>query len=143
MGRYFSATDISASGLAAERLRMEVVANNLANASTTRTPDGGPYRRREVVFGAIYDKERSSPVNSGLGGVEVLGIQDDPSDLPTVYRPGHPDADSRGMLRMPNVNTASEMVDLISASRSYEANLHALRSFRDMTENVLSLLRSG
>jgi flagellar basal-body rod protein FlgC len=143
MGRYFSATDISASGLAAERLRMEVVASNLANAQTTRTPEGGPYRRREVVFGAVYEAARDRGSDAPIGGVEVLGVRDDMSALPMVYRPGHPDANAAGMVFMPNVNPATEMVDMITANRSYEANLTALRSFRDMTENILTLLRTG
>ncbi|MCA9263715.1 MAG: flagellar basal body rod protein FlgC [Planctomycetales bacterium] len=143
MGRYFSATDISASGLAAERLRMEIVASNLANAQTTRTPEGGPYRRREVVFSSIYDDVARAPGDVPLGGVRVLGMQGDPSDFPRVYRPGHPDADTDGFVLMPNVNTATEMVDMMTASRAYEANLRALRSFRDMTESVLSLLRQS
>ena len=142
MGSYFSATDISASGLTAERLRMEVVANNLANAHTTRTADGGPYRRQQVLFQSMVG-DALGQVNGGqFRGVKVLGVEPDQSDFAKVYQPGHPDADKEGFVLMPNVSTANEMVDLITASRAYEANLKALQSFRQITENALSLLRS-
>jgi flagellar basal-body rod protein FlgC len=137
------AVDISASGLAAERLRMEVVAENLANAHTTRTAEGGPYRRRDVIFSAAYDQAaRASDRSSGQGlGVEVVGVEPDMGDLPEIYQPGHPDADDKGFVRMPNVQPAREMVDLISASRGYEANLRVLRTFKEMAEQALSVLR--
>lgn len=135
-------TDINASGLSAERLRMEVIGNNIANANTTRTPEGGPYRRREVVFAAALDDAfRGQSDASGLGGVDVVGIQPDTTELPRVYNPGHPDADENGFVLMPNVSVAKEMVDLISANRGYEANLKVLRSYRDMVQQSLSLLR--
>lgn len=143
MSRIVSASDISASGLAAERTRMEVAANNIANAQTTKTPGGGPYRRQQVVFASLYDAATGGPNASPvLRGVRVVGIQPDMSELPRVYHPGHPDADAEGFVRMPNVQPAMEMVDLITASRAYEANLQALRSFRQMAEHALSLLRS-
>jgi len=137
----FSAADISASGLSAERQRMEVVANNIANAYSTRTPTGGPYRRQHVVFATAYDEAAGAA--RGLGGVRVLGIEPDRSELPRVYQPGHPDADEDGFVTMPNVKLPNEMVDLITASRAYEANLRALRSFRRMVEQALSLLRGN
>lgn len=137
-----SATDISASGLAAERLRMEVIANNIANASTTRSPEGGPYRRRHVVFAAAVDQAVHDARDSvGLHGVQVEGIEEDSSELPRVFQPGHPDADADGFVKMPNVSMANEMVDLITANRGYEANLRVLRSYRDMVQQSLSLLR--
>jgi flagellar basal-body rod protein FlgC len=143
MSRFFSATDISASGLSAERMRMEVVANNIANAYTTRTPQGGPYRRQQVVFASQYEAALAEPfAHSQPRGVRVVGIRPDLSPLQQVYQPGHPDADGEGMVLMPNVRPAMEMVDLITASRAYEANLQALRSFRQMAEQTLSLLRS-
>lgn len=135
-GRILSATDISASGLAAERLRMEVVANNLANANSTRTPEGGPFRRRQVVFSGALDAASQSG-----RGVQVVGIEQDMGELPRVYQPGHPDADGDGYVTMPNVKPANEMVDLITASRAYDANLRALKSFREMAERALSLLQ--
>ena len=145
MGSAFSGADISASGLSAERLRMEVVAENIANAHTTRTPDGGPYRRKDVVFAtAMQDAYRTSLADlDEQQGVAVVGIEQDMSELPKVYQPGHPDADEQGFVTMPNVQMASEMVDLITASRSYEVNLKALRSYRQMIEGTLSLLRNG
>ncbi|MEZ6116624.1 MAG: flagellar basal body rod protein FlgC [Pirellulaceae bacterium] len=145
MSRTLSSADISASGLSAERLRMEVVAENIANANTTRTPDGGPYRRKEVVFAtAFQDAYRTTVADMRQQqGVDVVAIEEDQSPFPKVYQPGHPDADEQGFVEMPNVQMSSEMVDLITASRSYEANLKALRSYRQMVEGVLSLLRNG
>ena len=137
MIRMLSGADISASGMAAERMRMEVVANNLANAHSTRSQDGGPYRRREVVFQSVAGSA------GNLGGVKVLGIRPDASELPKTLDPGHPDADEQGFVTMTNVKPAFEMVDLITASRSYEANLRALRTFREMAEQALTLLRGA
>lgn len=143
MSGIFSHFDISASGLSAERLRMEVIANNIANAHTTRSAEGGPYRRREVVFASALENEiGADPATGGkLAGVRVLGIQQDQSELPRVYQPGNPDADADGYVQMPNVSLSNEMVDLITASRSYEANLRVLRSFGEMVQQALSLLR--
>jgi flagellar basal-body rod protein FlgC len=139
-----SATDISASGLSAERRRMEVVANNIANAHSTRTPEGGPFRRQEAVFAAVYRNSlgMARPTDiQNLGGVQMVGIQSDMSELPVVYQPGHPDADEMGMVTLPNVSMPNEMVDLITASRAYEANLRALRMYRQMAEQALAVLR--
>lgn len=142
-GRVLPGADISASGMAAERLRMEVVANNIANAYSTRTPEGGPYRRQQVVFSAALDQAGAFSVNPDkLAGVRVLGVEADQSSLPKVHQPGHPDADAEGFVTMPNVQTPNEMVDLMTASRAYEANLRVLKSFRQMAEQALSLLRS-
>lgn len=143
MGTHFSATDISASGLTAERLRMEVVANNLANAHTTRTAEGGPYRRQQVIFRAVYDDTIGQAKQGQFRGVKVVGIRPDESEFTQLYMPGHPDANEDGFVLMPNVSTANEMVDLMTASRAYEANLKALQSFRQITESALSLLRSS
>ena len=139
------AFDISASGLSAERLRMEVVANNIANASVTRTPDGGPYRRKDVVFETALN-EISGPYGSasapmGLAGVCAVEVIDDRSEMPRVYNPGHPDADADGFVTMPNVNLPIEMVNLITATRAYEANLKAAQSFVEMNQQALSLAR--
>ncbi len=140
-----SAVDISASGLSAERLRMEIVANNIANANSTRTPSGEAYRRQQVVFSAAYDEALSKGVDGGqnLSGVRVVGVQSDMSELPRILQPGHPDADADGYVTMPNVTMPTEMVDLITASRGYEANLRVLRSFREMAERALSMLRGN
>jgi flagellar basal-body rod protein FlgC len=136
----FAAADISASGLAAERLRLEVVANNIANAFSTRSANGGPYRRQDVVFSAVLNQRLGG--RAGLGGVQVAGIVEDMSDLRRVHNPGHPDADKDGYVSMPNVDLPVEMVNMITASRAYEANLRAMQFFRQMTEQSYSLLRN-
>ena len=140
LSKLFSSADISASGMSAERLRMETVANNIANANSTRSAEGGPYRRKQLVFSAMVDQSHDSNT-TGLKGVEVTSTQSDQSPFPEVYSPGHPDADENGIVRMPNVRLPNEMIDLITASRSYEANLKALTSFKEMVEQTLSLLR--
>ncbi len=143
MSGILSQADISASGLSAERLRMEVIANNIANAHTTQTAGGGPYRRQEVVFSSALETEMgfSGLETPSMAGVKVVGVQPDWSELPQIYQPGHPDADENGFVVMPNVSLANEMVDLITANRGYEANLKVLRSFREMMQQALSLLR--
>ena len=145
LGRILSATDISASGMSAERKRMEVVANNIANAYSTRSAQGGPYRRQQVVFEAVMDDSIGiDPTRiRQMRGVQIVGIRADESELPRVYQPGHPDADDDGFVTMPNVQPALEMVDLVTASRAYEANLRILRTFREMAEHALSLLRGS
>ena len=145
----FGGLDISASGLTAERLRMDVTAENLANAQTTRGADGQPYRRKEVVlqeapgsFGASLSKamDAGSGGTQG-GGVQVAGIVQDSAPLKRVYDPGHPDADAQGYVSMPNVDTVTEMVDLIGASRAYEANVTAMQAAKQMFSKTLELLR--
>jgi len=112
----FQALDASASGLTAERMRLDVIANNLANVQTTRVPGGGPFRRQMVEFMAL-------PLGGGSpGGVEVTAVVGDPSPFPVAYDPGSPDANAQGYVRMPNVNPTSEMVDMLAASRAYDAN---------------------
>ena len=141
-----SAANISASGLTAERMRMEVLANNIANANSTRTEAGGPFRRQEVLFSAVLDHHLHTGGGRGpsnLGGVRVAGVVDDPAPFNRIYNPGHPDADAQGYVQMPNVRLPTEMVNLISASRAYEANLKALQSFKQMAEQALSLLRGS
>jgi len=140
----FAGARISSSGMSAERQRMEIVANNIANANATRSLDGGPYRRQQLVFATTLDEMGRDPSVGGLGGVQVVGQESDMSELPVVYNPGHPDADPEtGLVMMPNVKLPNEMVDLITASRSYEANLKALTSFKQMVEQTLRLLRGG
>lgn len=144
-GSAFSSVDISATGLTAERFRMEVIANNIANAYSTRSPEGGPFRRQQVVFASNLDEQIGALQSDhpNLRGVQVMGIQLDPTEMPRVFNPGHPDADADGMVTMPNVKVPNEMVDLITASRSYEANLRAIRTFRQMAQQSLSLLRGN
>jgi flagellar basal-body rod protein FlgC len=141
----FGGLEISASALTAERLRMDVVAENLANAQTTRGADGQPYRRKEVVlqeragsFGASLSAAMGSQQG---GGVEVAGIVQDQTPLKRVYDPGHPDADADGYVAMPNVDTVTEMVDLIGAQRAYEANVTAMQAAKQMFSRTLDLLR--
>jgi flagellar basal-body rod protein FlgC len=147
---FFDAFDVSASGLTAERLRMDVTAENLANAQTTRGANGQPYRRKEVVleqaaaqggFGASLAAAMGAGSSGQPGGVEVAGIVEDQTPFKTIYDPGHPDADARGYVRMPNVDTVTEMVDLISASRAYEANVTAMQTAKQMFAKTLDLLR--
>ena len=145
----FGGLEISASGLTAERLRMDVTAENLANAQTTRGANGQAYRRKEVVlqeapgsFGASLSAAMGGSGNGSSGGVHVAGIvQDTTSPLKRVYDPGHPDADAQGYVSMPNVDTVTEMVDLISAQRAYEANVTAMQSAKQMFSRTLDLLR--
>jgi flagellar basal-body rod protein FlgC len=144
----FGGLEISASALTAERLRMDVVAENLANAQTTRGADGQPYRRKEVVlqeqagsFGASLSAAMGGQGGSKGGGVEVAGIVEDQTPLKQVYDPGHPDADANGYVAMPNVDTVTEMVDLIGAQRAYEANVTAMQAAKQMFTRTLDLLR--
>jgi len=138
----FRGADVSASGMAAERARMEVVANNIANAHSTHSEDGGPYKRQYIVFQeAINDSDLMT--SGSLGGVSIVGVEQDLEGFEEVFDPGHPDADAKGNVLMPNVKMANEMIDLITASRAYEANLKALSTFKEMVEQTLSLLRGG
>jgi flagellar basal-body rod protein FlgC len=139
----FAAADISASGLAAERLRLEVVANNIANAFSTRSPNGGPYRRQDVVFSAVLNQSVRGGGLSRPGGVQTLGVVEDMSPFHRIHNPGHPDADKDGYVNMPNVDLPVEMVNMITASRAYEANMRAMQFFRQMTEQSYSLLRGS
>ncbi|MDO8211422.1 flagellar basal body rod protein FlgC [Conexibacter sp. CPCC 206217] len=146
----FDAIDIAGSGLTAERLRMDVTAENLANAQTTRTADGGPYQRKEVVLQPSSGSSFGSVLTGAIGGVrptdppngvEVAGIVEDTSSQRLVYDPSHPDANAQGYVAMPNVNPVTEMVDLISSSRSYEANVTSMQSAKQMFTKTLELLR--
>jgi flagellar basal-body rod protein FlgC len=145
----FGSIDISASALAAERLRMDVTAENLANAQSTRSARGGPYRRKEVVLepagdgfaGALAAARAGGPGGAQDGGVRVTAIVEDQTPARLVYDPGHPDADARGYVGLPNINPVTEMVDLISASRAYEANVTAMQTAKQMFSKTLELLR--
>jgi len=140
----FDALDASGSALSAERVRMDVTAENLANAQSTRTANGqGPYRRKEVVMQEAGAGVGSSFADSlqAARGVKVAGIVQDPTPSRRVYDPGHPDADANGYVRMPNVNPVTEMVDLISSSRAYEADVTAMQAAKSMFSKTLDLLR--
>ena len=143
MSGFFSALDISGSGMSAERLRMEITANNIANAGTTRTENGDPYRRQAVVFSSVLSKESGLADTERLQGVKAVGIEPDSTEFPVVYNPGHPHADAQGMVRLSNVKIPHEMVDLITSSRSYEANAKAVSLFKEMVEQTLNLLQGA
>lgn len=138
----FHGANISASGMSAERQRMEVVANNIANARSTNSAEGGPYRRRYLVFSEALQNTTNLTGHS-LQGVNVAGVEADTTNFERVHEPGHPDADADGFVLMPNVKMPNEMIDLITASRSYEANVKALSTFKEMIEQTLSLLRGS
>ena len=142
----FSAMSVSASGMAAQRARTELLVENLANSDTTRTPEGGPYRRRDVVF---TSEPASSPfasmldleLNPGLSGVRVSDVVVDQREPERRYMPGHPDADAEGYVAVPSLNPAEEMVDLMGATRSYQANVSAISAVKDMIQRSIDLLR--
>lgn len=130
----FTAMDISASALRAQRTRMNIISSNIANAQTTRTSEGGPYKRRDVIL-----KENS--FEGQLASVDVESIVTDPTPGKQIYDPGNPDADENGYLTMPNVNMMEEMVNMISATRAFEANTIAVKSQKDMALKALSIGR--
>lgn len=144
----FGAIDAAASGLTAERLRMDVISNNIANANTTRTAEGGPYRRQLVIFeprsgqksfGQMLSNEMEEGSPEVGDGVKVVGIIKDASPTRMVYNPQHPDANQDGYVEMPNLNIVSEMVDMITATRAYEANATAVNSAKSMAMKALTI----
>ena len=141
----FSALSVSASGMTAQRTRAELLTENLANAETTRTPDGGPYRRKDAVFEtAPADSPFSSLFESQIGqpeGVRVSQVVVDDNAPERRYMPGHPDADKDGYVAYPKINPAEDMVDLLGASRGYEANVAAISAVKDMINKSLDLFR--
>jgi flagellar basal-body rod protein FlgC len=139
MSGLFGIFGITGSGMAAERTRMDVIASNLANADTTRTANGQPYRRKEVVLEAA--PATGTSFSDQLAGVQVAGIVDDTSPGKKVYDPGHPDADANGYVTLPNVNPVTEMVDLITASRGYEADVQALQSAKTLFSSTIDILK--
>jgi flagellar basal-body rod protein FlgC len=136
-----SGVDVTASALNAQKLRLDIVAQNIANAETTRTPEGGPYQRQVVSFETELVKQQGGGDDGGrpLETVKVAGISADPTPGQRVYNPQHPDAGADGMVTMPNVNLAFEMVDLITASRAYEANLSVVKNGKQMAEKALEI----
>ncbi len=138
----FSVLDISASGLAAEKARMGVIASNIANAQVTETSDGGPYKRKEVEFASVLNKNMIGGKASDkmLSGVKIKGITESKLPPNMVHMPGHPQANKEGFVSMPNVSIAKEMVDMIAASRSYEANTSVISAFRKMGERALNII---
>lgn len=137
---------VAASGMSAQRLRMNVISSNLANVSSTKTEGGGPYRRQEVVFSAQpiekkFGRELKSALDRQLQMVRVSRIQQDRTPFRLVYNPNHPHADQNGYVRMPNVNLIREMANMIDASRGYEANLAVLSTTKNMALKALELAR--
>lgn len=142
----FSTISVSASGMSAQRERAELLVENIANADTTRTAEGGPYRRRDAVFqSAPVDSPFSSFLESQMGGqgqatgVTVSDVVVDNSDPDRRYMPGHPDADKDGYVSFPRVNPAEDMVDLVGASRAYQANVSAISAVKDMIQRSIDL----
>jgi len=141
---FFDALRVSSSGLAAQRIRMNLAANNLANINTTKTPEGGPYRRKDVVFASqplekSFNDTLGSQMTGKLSEVRVVGIIDDPRPPHTKHDPQHPDADEKGYVKTPNINLMEEMVNMISATRSYEANVTAIKASKDMALKALEI----
>lgn len=138
----FGAIDAAASGMTAERLRLDVISNNIANVNTTRTAEGGPYRRQFVTFeprGGEGLFSNSLKRQLQLNGVRVTGISKDEAPPRMVYEPGHPDADADGYVKMPNINIVTEMVDMITASRAYEANVTSVNVAKNMMLKALEI----
>ncbi|MBV8600334.1 MAG: flagellar basal body rod protein FlgC [Candidatus Eremiobacteraeota bacterium] len=150
-GTFYTSIEISASGLSAERLVMDVIANNLANVNTTRTPNGGAFKRQLVVFSQKIDEVAKQQAQvagqdpsqvGNLNGVKATQIIDDPAPDKLVYDPTHPDADAQGYVHYPNIEVVKEMVDMMTAQRAYEANVSAIRESRAMGNAVLGLLKA-
>jgi flagellar basal-body rod protein FlgC len=142
----FSVLSVSASGMAAQRVRTELLVENIANSETTRTAEGGPYRRKDAIFtsdevGASFASELEAQLGGSSVGVKVSGITIDSREPERRYMPGHPDADADGYVKMPRLNPAEDMVDLMSASRSYQANVSAMSAVKDMIQHSIDLVR--
>ncbi len=145
MSDFFDSVDVSASALSAERLRMNTISSNLANAQTTRTPEGGPYRRKDPIFEAVpvqeFSKVLQGEMEVPLHKVKVVEVVSDQGPPKMVYQPDHPDANPEGYVAMPNINTMEEMVNLITASRTYEANVTAINVAKGMMNKALEIGR--
>ncbi len=146
----FGGIDAAASGLTAERLRMDVISNNIANVNSTRTVDGGPFKRKYVIFQPREAEKNSfsamleGAMNKGSknragDGVRAIGIGTDDSMGKLVYDPGHPDANADGYVELPNVDIVTEMVDMITASRAYEANVTTINAAKSMAQQALNI----
>ncbi|MBW4054171.1 MAG: flagellar basal body rod protein FlgC [Proteobacteria bacterium] len=141
---FFSSMNVSSSALSAERTRMNLISSNLANAKATRTPEGGPYKRKDAIFSATpvdspFDRALDGAAAQQLRKVEVSGIVEDQNPPRLEYDPGHPDANAQGYVAMPNVNVIEEMTDMISATRSYEANVTAVQAAKSMAMKTLEI----
>ena len=135
---FFTAFNISADGLSAQRVRLNTIASNLANINTTHTPKGGPYRRKDVVFSAVETKNSfNSILNNKIKSVKVEEIIEDSRPFKFVYDPYHPDANKEGYVSHPNIDMVEEMVNMMSASRLYEANINAVKTTTKMAQKAL------
>ena len=139
----FSSLSVSASGMSAQRTRAELLVQNLANSETTRTPEGGPYKRRDAVFTTDDQTSPFSAVfqNEVATGVGVAQVVEDTRPPDRRYMPGHPDADKDGYVSFPNINPAEDMVDLMSASRAFSSNVSAVAAIKDMIHRSIDLMR--
>ena len=147
----FKGLNIASGGMSAQRARLHIISSNIANASTTRTEEGGPYQRQEAVFRTTLPDGWAQAMKDGapkeaaadlsMRGVEVSEIQKDPVPGPVIFDPGHPDADENGNVELPNVNPVEEMVDMIAASRSFEANAQSFQTLRDMVMRAMDIGR--
>jgi len=143
---FLSSLNISASALTASRLRMDVISENIANSSTTRTQEGGPYRRKMVVYEPVEEQSFKAMVESSVasaqgqrGGVRVAGIVEDQTPFTPVYNPEHPDADENGYVLMPNVDLTKEVLDMMSVTRAYDASITALNATKNMAAKALEI----
>ncbi len=147
MGNFFSSFNISSSGLTAERLRMDIISRNIANANTTRTASGSPYRRqipifqemKSTPFSEVFDRVTGN--ETSRDGVEVASITEDKTPFKREYNPSHPDADKDGYLMLPNVEVVSEMINLISANRAYDANVTIMNGMKSMALKAMEIGR--
>ena len=146
----FRTLNISASGLTAQRARLDVIASNIANAETTRSDEGGPYRRKAVIFREVFEEAVGEAhyrdnrfQTDSMQGVEIAAIEADKRPFRLVYDPSHPDANDEGYVQMPNVNVLREMVDLINAQRSYEANVTAMNATKSFVNAALQIGKGG
>ena len=135
---FFNSMNVSASALSAERTRMNLISSNLANANTTRTPEGGPYKRKDAIFGATpvknpFTKLLDNAANKNIRQVEVMEIIEDKNPPRLQYDPSHPDANPQGYVALPNVNVVEEMADMINTNRSYEANVTAIQAAKSLS----------
>jgi len=143
---FFKSMQISSAALGAQRVRMNILSSNLANAQTTRTPEGGPYKRKDVIFSATpingpFEDFLDDSMSTQLSKPQVVGIHQDTKEPKTVFDPTHPDADKNGNVKMPNVQVMSEMVNMIAATRAYEANATALSEAKNMAIKSLEIGR--
>lgn len=143
---FMTALDIGASGLSADRTSINIISMNLANAKTTRTPEGGPYRRKSVLLAATdvddpFSKHMQSALDKDLKGVRVVAIATDKRPFKMVYEPGHPDADAEGMVKYPDINVVEEMVNLMTAQRGFEANVSTMETVKNMYTKALEIGR--